>query len=228
MSTAAAETSTAPNHAALGRSFLLSRLGSLFSILPLGVWTLFHLWANLAAYNGSRAWQEEVTGHGSAASSALVSFFVLVPLLWHMVWGIGRMFKSRPNVGLTWFSNVRYIVQRLAAIGLLAFLGAHLYLAWLKPRFLEGHPESFRDIAAHMHHHTPTTIVYALGILAVAYHLANGLWSFAMGWGLTVSRNSQDWMQRVMLVLFVLFLAIGLGAEYGLYQAGASLPVPTN
>jgi len=220
------ETAAAPRDTA--RSFLLARLGSLFSILPLGVWTLFHLWANLAAFTGARAWQEDVTGHASVASSALVSFFVLMPLLWHMCWGIARMLRSRPTVGDTRFSNIRYIVQRLSAIGLLGFLGAHLYLAWFSPRFLEHQPESFRDIAAHMHHHLPTTIVYALGILAVAYHLANGLWSFAMGWGLTVSRNSQDWMQRVMLVLFVLFLAIGWGAEYGLYHAGASFPPPAD
>jgi succinate dehydrogenase / fumarate reductase cytochrome b subunit len=224
--TAEVTTKTTPHDAA--RGFLLSRLGSLFSILPLGVWTLFHLWNNLASYSGPRAWQQEVTEHSSEASSLLVSLFVLIPLFWHMIWGIMRMGRSRPELGIGWFSNVRYIVQRLSALGLLGFLGAHLYLAWFSPRFLEHHPESFRDIAAHMHHHLPTTIVYALGILAVAYHLANGLWSFAMGWGLTVSRASQNWMQTVMLILFVIFLAIGWGAEYGLYSAGASFPAPLN
>ncbi len=207
--------------------FLLTRLGSLFSILPLGVWTLFHLWANLAAWSGRGAWQESVTGHtDQRASAILVSIFVLGPLAYHTVWGLVRMFRSRPAIGNTRFSNLRYVLQRLAAIGLLAFLGAHLYLAWWHPRYQLGAPETFRDIAAHMAHHPPTTIVYALGILAVAYHLANGIWSFCFGWGITVSRSSQAWMEKVLIILFVIFLLIGWGAEYGLYQAGQAFPVP--
>jgi succinate dehydrogenase / fumarate reductase cytochrome b subunit len=226
MSTAAAaETAVVPAHAA-ARSFLLARLGSLFSILPLGVWTLLHLWANLAVYSGAHAWQDDVTAHASVASQWLVSFFVLVPLAWHTVWGIARMLRSRPAVANHGFSNLRYLVQRLAAIGLFFFLGAHLYLAWLKPRILEGRAESFRDLAAHMHHHLPTTIVYTLGVLAIAYHLANGVWSFCMGWGITVSRTSQDWMERVLVVLFALLLVIGWAAVYGLYRAGAVFPPP--
>ncbi len=227
MTTATATEGSSPTRD-LARGFLLTRLGSLFSILPLGVWTLFHLWANLAVYTGQRAWAEDVTGHGSNASAALVSFFVLGPLLYHTVWGVVRLFRSRPAVGNTGFSNLRYVLQRLSALGLLAFLGAHLYLAWFQPRFMEGHPETFRDIAAHMAHHPPTTIVYALGILAVAYHLANGVWSFCMGWGITVSLAAQAWMQRVLILLFVLFLLIGWAAEYGLYQQGQAFPVPLN
>ena len=34
-----------------------------------------------------------------------------------------------------------------------------------------------------MAHHTPTLVVYILGILAVSYHLANGIQTFAMGQG---------------------------------------------
>jgi succinate dehydrogenase / fumarate reductase cytochrome b subunit len=231
MSTAvSAPAAVSPQAAA--RSFLIARLGSLFSILPLGVWTLFHLWNNLAAFNGKNRWEEAVTAHQSVAAEALLAFFILGPLVWHTVWGISRMFKSRPAVSNHGFSNIRYMVQRLSAIGLFAFLCAHLYLAWFQPHFSylwEGgmsHTESFRDMAAHMRHHPPTTIVYALGVLAVAYHLANGLWSFAMGWGITVSRSSQDWMQRVLVLLFVAFLIIGWAAIYGLYQAGGAFPPP--
>ena len=33
-------------------------------------------------------------------------------------------------------------------------------------------------------------------------------------------------MERLTLVLFVVFLAIGWGAEYGLYRAGGAFPPP--
>jgi succinate dehydrogenase / fumarate reductase cytochrome b subunit len=108
-------------------------------------------------------------------------------------------------------------------VGLLLFLGAHLYLAWFEPRILKGRPEPFSDIAREMHFHTPTLIVYVLGVLGIAYHLANGLWSFlTMGWGVTVSQSGIAWMERVSLLLFFVLLAIGWAAIYALYAGGAA------
>ena len=207
----------------IARDFMLARLGSLFAFLPVGVWTLVHLWNQLAAYSSPEEWQQAVTGHSSPASEALVFALVLGPLLWHTVWGIIRMVRSRPNVRIGWFSNLRYIVQRLSAIGLLLFLGAHLYLAWFEPRFIRGHPEVFADISREMRFHTPTLVVYVLGVLAIAYHLANGLWSFlSMGWGVTVSKSGIAWMERIALLFFFVLLAIGWAAVYGLYAGGAA------
>ncbi|HEX4383215.1 MAG TPA: succinate dehydrogenase [Myxococcales bacterium] len=211
-----------PQPRVIARDFILARLGSLFAFAPLGVWTLVHLWHQLAAYESAQAWQTEVEHHGSDAGAFLTFGVVLIPLVWHTVWGIGRMFKSRPAVANRGFSNIRYMVQRLSAIGLLLFLGAHLYLAWFKPRFLEGHPEAFDEIAGEIRNHGPTTVVYVLGILAIAYHLANGLWSFlTMGWGITASKAALSWMEKVSVLFFLVLLVIGWAAVYGLYAAGA-------
>jgi succinate dehydrogenase / fumarate reductase cytochrome b subunit len=215
--------SVPPQARALARDFLLARLGSLFAFAPLGVWTLAHLWHQLAAYQSPEAWQREVEHHASEAGTFLTFAVVLIPLLWHTIWGIGRMFKSRPAVSNRGFSNIRYMVQRLSAIGLLLFLGAHLWLAWFEPRFIEGRPEPFEEIAREMHFHMPTLAVYILGVLAIAYHLANGLWSFlSMGWGLTVSKSALSWMEKVSLLFFFVLLVIGWAAVYGLYSGGAA------
>jgi succinate dehydrogenase / fumarate reductase cytochrome b subunit len=214
--------SAAPVPRTIARDFIVSRLGSLFAFLPLGVWTTVHLFNQLAAYKSPEAWQEAVTRHSSPAAATLTFVVVLTPLVWHTCWGIGRMLRSRPDVTLGWFSNLRYLVQRLSAIGLLLFLGAHLYLAWFHPRFLVGHAEPFNEIAREMHYHAPTLLVYVLGVLGIAYHLANGLWSFlSMGWGVTVSKASIAWMERIALVLFFALLALGWAAVYGLYARGA-------
>jgi|ERR1041384_5343896 succinate dehydrogenase / fumarate reductase cytochrome b subunit len=210
-----------PESREIARDFILSRLGSLFAIAPLGVWVLAHLWNQLAAYRSPAAWQESVEGHVNGATTVLVFVVVLGPLLWHTVWGIARMLRSRPAVSNTGFSNIRYVVQRLSAIGLLGFLAAHLYLAWFEPRFLHGRPEPFSEIAREMRFHGPTLIVYVLGVLAIAYHLANGLWSFlTMGWGVTVSKSGIAWMERVALLFFFVLLIIGWAAVYGLYAGG--------
>ena len=176
---------------------------------------------NLAAFDGPRAWQDAVTGHPSEASRIAVAVAVLVPLLWHTVWGLARIGRWRgASVGVPTFSNLRFVLQRLSALGLLLFLGAHLWLAWIQPRFVAGRAEPFAEIAREMRHHLPTLAVYLLGILAVAYHLANGIWSFAMGWGLAVGKTALDWMERLAMALFVLFLALGWTAVYALWRAG--------
>ena len=214
--------SVAPAARAVARDFLLARLGSLFAILPLGVWTVNHLWNQLAAYNGPVAWQSAVEGHQGAVGATVTFVIVLGPLLWHTLWGISRMVRSRPVVDVSRFSNVRYWVQRLSAVGLILFLGAHLWLAWFHPRFIEGAPEAFIDISHEMHFNGPTLAVYLLGTLAIAYHLANGLWSFSMGWGLTVSKSGLAWMERISMIVFLALLVLGWGAVYALYQAAVN------
>jgi succinate dehydrogenase / fumarate reductase cytochrome b subunit len=211
----------APSERTIARNFLVARLGSFLALFPLGVWTANHLWNQLAAFSGSRTWEESVTAHSSPATAALTFTVVIVPLLWHVVWGIARLGKTRTSTVRN-FSNLRYWLQRASAVGLLAFLGAHLWLAWIQPRFVQGRPEPFSEIAREMHHHTPTLLVYVLGILAISYHLANGLWSFAtMGWGIAVSKSAQAWFERLALVVFVVLLAVGWASVYALYRAGA-------
>jgi succinate dehydrogenase / fumarate reductase cytochrome b subunit len=215
------------NARAIARDFILARLGSFFAFAPLGVWVVVHLWHQLAAFRSPQAWEEAVEGHVNSASTVLVFIVVLLPLLWHTFWGIIRMFRSRPAVANRGFSNIRYMVQRLSAIGLLLFLGAHLYLAWFEPRFLAGRPEPFAEISREMRFHGPTTMVYVLGVLAIAYHLANGLWSFlTMGWGVTVSKSGMAWLERISILFFLVLLAIGWTAVYALYQGGAAYGRP--
>lgn len=202
--------------------FLRARAGSFLAVMPLGVWTVAHLWQNLAAFQGASAWQSSVTEHAHPLAHLFTSILVLVPLLLHTVWGITRLATVRPNiVQYNFFSNLKYMLQRLSAIGLMLFLGAHIWLAMLKPRLMDGHAEAFADISHEMHHHGPTLAVYMLGTLGVSYHLANGIATFAMGWGLVSGRKGLQRVDVLSYGLFAVFLAMGWGTVYALYAAGA-------
>lgn len=202
--------------------FLNAKLGSLLAVLPLGVWTVVHLWNNLSAFKGASAWERDVTTYQHPLAFAACSIVALVPLAIHTVWGIGRLLTVKPNVGrYPFYTNLKYALQRLSAIGILLFLGAHLWLALIHPRMETGAPEPFSDIAHEMHHHMPTLVVYVLGVLGVAYHLANGLHSFMMGWGVVTSRRALRRAEAFVLLLFALLLAMGWGAVYALWEAGA-------
>lgn len=215
--------STATATAQKGNSgFVRARLGSLLAFLPLSVWTVLHVWNNLAAFQGPDAWEKSVTSYSHPVAQLITGLVVLLPLMLHTAWGISRLLTTRPNnVRYGFFANLKYALQRASAVGVLLFLGAHIWLAMLHPRFVEGHPEPFADIAGQMRHHGPTLAVYLLGTLGVSYHLANGVHSFLMGWGAVSSRASLRRLEGAGLVVFFVLLAMSWGAVFGLWNAGA-------
>ncbi len=220
MSTSIALPSTSARSTILRR-----RHRSLLAFFPRGIWTANHLLDNLAAFRGSAEWQTAVTRHENPVAHLLTIIFVLLPLVLHTVWGVKRLFSTKPNVGrYPLYSNLKYVLQRLSAVGLFLFIGAHLWLAMLQPRFVKGHAETFADIAAHMRHHPPTLAVYILGTLGVSYHLANGIQSLAMGWGVVSSRAALKKLEILVIGIFAILTAMGWAAIFALYQAGGAFP----
>ena len=69
MSTEAISRGTDGAHRA---NFIAERLGSALAVLPLGVWTLNHLWNNLAAFQGGPAWQSAVTEYPHPFAEAVM------------------------------------------------------------------------------------------------------------------------------------------------------------
>ncbi len=202
---------------------LTGRLGSVLAVAPLGTWVAWHLWENLYAWQGAQAWSQRVTEPGHAVSEAITLLIVFVPLIIHTVWGIRRLAMTRPN-GYRFFGNLKYLLQRLSAIGLFFFIGAHVYLARIHPAFTvaSGH-EHFADLAREMRT-APTLTVYILGILGTAYHLSNGVYTASFIHGIAASPRAGRWMQVISVVLFILLLTCGWGAVWGLYRAGGALP----
>src|ERR1700722_19276318 len=82
-------------------SFVRARLGSILAVLPLGVWTVVHLWNNLAAFQGGAQWEAAVTNYPHPLAQLVTAVVVLLPLVLHAAWGVGRLFTGRAN-------NVRY------------------------------------------------------------------------------------------------------------------------
>jgi succinate dehydrogenase / fumarate reductase, cytochrome b subunit len=206
-------------------NLLTSRVGSVVALAPLGVWTTWHLWENFGAWAGADAWEENVSRPGATGASTLVSVVVFLPLILHTLWGLRRLKMTKPN-GYQFFGNAKYLLQRLSALGLLGFLGAHIYLARIKPTFTAQGYETFEDISAHMRHHPPTLVVYILGVLGTAYHLSNGVYTASFIYGLAASPRASRRMQVISFALFALLLVFGWGAIAGLYQAGAQYAPP--
>jgi succinate dehydrogenase / fumarate reductase cytochrome b subunit len=208
--------------------FIWARLASFLSIAPLGLWTVNHLWNNLAAFRGAEAWEQSVTQYAHPIAEWTTLTIVLLPLLIHTVWGIQRLFSFRPNnITYPTYENFKFLLQRLSAIGVLFFLGAHLWLAMIQPRLVEGRPEPFSEIAREMRFHTPTLLVYLLGTLAVCYHLANGIFGFSWTRGIAAGRRSFSRMNALATIAFVLLMVVSWAAIYALWSAGGRYEVAT-
>ncbi len=127
------------------------------------------------------------------------------------------MSKSRPNLGkFRFFENLKYTLQRLSGIGLLLFVPAHIYKTRIEPT-LSGTPLDFSHMVEGMHEPL-TLVVYTLGVLGVSFHLANGIWQFAIGWGLATSQAGMKKVQWISYFFFVTLLAMGFGSIFGFYQ----------
>ncbi len=60
-------------------------------------------------------------------------------------------------------------------------------------------------------------VLYTLFVLAACYHAFNGLWTFLIKWGITLSQKSQRWMLRVSISLMILIGFLGLSATWLTY-----------
>jgi succinate dehydrogenase / fumarate reductase cytochrome b subunit len=179
----------------------------------------------MSAWQGAESWQSHVAAPHSPIAELAMSTIVLLPLVLHAAWGIRRMMIVKSNVShYPTFDNLKFVLQRISAIGLLGFLGAHIWLARLHPLLETHRHETFADISWHMRNHPPTLIVYILGVLGTAYHLANGLATGGMTWGYAASPRAKKRMSAISIVFFLLLCAMGFGTIYALWDAGASQP----
>jgi succinate dehydrogenase / fumarate reductase cytochrome b subunit len=201
------------------RSFLFGKLFSLLGLIPLGGYVIVHLYQNLSSLQGSEAFNQHLVESRSLPLIVPIAVLLLwVPIVFHGFYGLFIASKARPRLGqYPFFGNVKYVLQRLSGIGLLLFIPAHIFKTRIEPGFWH----STLDFA-HMSEglHEPLTLtVYLLGVLGVAYHLANGVWQFSIGWGVATTTRGMQRMQILSYVLFALVLAMGYGAIWGFYQS---------
>jgi succinate dehydrogenase / fumarate reductase cytochrome b subunit len=205
------------------RRFFWLRLHSLSGIVPVGLFVLLHLYTNSFSQKGPEAFDDRLHELNSLPfMTAFEILFIYLPILFHAGLGIWITLRGRQNLAAyPLFGNLRYLLQRLSGIGVLLFVGAHVYMTRLKP-WLGGFPMNFEHMREGMHE--PITLaVYALGLLGTAYHLANGIWTFSITWGLTTTPAAQRRLSTATMVLFVVLFLVGINNMLGFLGKGWSL-----
>jgi succinate dehydrogenase / fumarate reductase cytochrome b subunit len=207
--------------------FLLRRLHSLSGVFPVGAYLFPHLTTNssilwgeaLTTSGGVHTFQHEVNFIHSLPALALLEIFLIwLPLAYHAGFGIYIATTGRSNARhYNYQDNWRYTWQRWTGYIALVFIFYHVATLrwgwdWLPGAVafdvdgaasstaiaLRGGVEEFTWRAWMM------SGLYLIGVLATVYHFANGLWTAAITWGLTITVQAQRRWGWVCL-------AIGLG-----------------
>ncbi|HYX41060.1 MAG TPA: hypothetical protein VE821_05155, partial [Pyrinomonadaceae bacterium] len=65
--------------------------------------------------------------------------------------------------------------------------------------------------------------VYIVGIAATIWHFANGLWLFAVDWGIVIGERAQRVMGYACIAFGVFLLAVGVNAAIAFIRPGGLL-----
>lgn len=190
------------------REFVFRRLHTLAGVVPVGLFLIEHLFTNASAINGPQAFNDAVAFIQHIPFLTLIEFiFIFIPLLYHGVYGMYVAFTSGYNVGrYGWFRNWMFVLQRVTGVITFIFIIFHLWTT----RF-SGNAPSF-DLVHRIVSNPAAFWFMVIGIVASVFHLANGLWSFCIHWGITVGPRAQRVFAYVMGVFFLIMSYVGISA----------------
>ncbi len=155
------------------------RIYVLLAALPLAVWTPFHLWEQWAAFEGSEAWLARMRSTSAGGLTIAIEVVMIVgPLVLWALMGAGRMMRGRSDSVRSEERGFARILGRaapMAAVTTAVFLIGHVAHFWA-PKVLRGADEIETWAALTHEIGSPSMLVfYAVGLSAVAFHLASAL-----------------------------------------------------
>ncbi len=203
--------------------FLLRRLHSLTGIVPIGVFVLEHLFTNSAILlpNGSEHYQTDVNFIWNMPGLLLLEVFgIWLPLLFHGLLGFLYVFTGRPNSATyKWSDNRRYTWMRITGVIALFYIFIHLAQTRWGWTFGGLYDAPFDPANATLSTAQSvqyagwiTVLFYLVGTLSVVFHFANGLWTSAITWGLTLSVQGQRRWGKICLVIGIILALASVGA----------------
>ena len=209
--------------------FLIFRLFSLTGLMPVGAYLCVHLLTNATILNGEHGVQTYQTQVNQIHSLGVLlpvieCDFIFIPLIFHSVVGWMILSGAIPNTGAYPYpGNIRYMLQRLTAIIIFFFIILHvleMHHLWtyLFPELgAKFKPEAASSsAAAAIRSALWVEILYAIVVLAAAFHFGNGLWTFGITWGLWTGRAAQRRASYICLAIGALLAAAGLGSLWGM------------
>jgi succinate dehydrogenase / fumarate reductase cytochrome b subunit len=217
--------------------FLIRRLHSLSGLIPVGAYMVVHLLTNASVLNSVASFQGNVLGiHSLGRILPVIEWtFIFIPILFHAIIGVVIIRGGLPNNSdYPYAKNFRYTLQR--ATGMIAFLfimwhvfhmhGWFHFDWWLdnvaKPlggkQFSPYNAASSAGLALQP---MVYVVLYSIGVLSCVFHLANGIWTMGITWGVWVSPTAQRRADYVCAAFGIALAFVGMSALFGMRNAGS-------
>jgi succinate dehydrogenase / fumarate reductase cytochrome b subunit len=151
--------------------------------------------------------QHEVSFINDMPLLLLIEITLWVSIAFHSILGVVYAMSGRSNnADYKYGGNIRYTLQRLTGYFGIFFIFYHIATlrwgwSWLVPGGAEwSHHYASSTLAAALQGGTEgmnaagfaISAFYFIGVSALVFHFANGLWTAAITWGLTISRKAQQ------------------------------------
>jgi succinate dehydrogenase / fumarate reductase cytochrome b subunit len=211
--------------------FLIRRLHSLSGLIPVGAYMVVHLLTNASVLESATTFQKNV--YSIHALGRLLPFvewtFILIPILFHAILGVVIIRGGLPNHDrYPYRNNIRYTLQRVTGMIAFAFIAWHVFHmhGWIHVETWRTFAERFlgaqfaphnaaSSAAAALQISMIVQILYAVGILACVFHLANGLWTMGITWGVWISPRAQARANYLCAAMGVVLAVLGLSTLVG-------------
>jgi succinate dehydrogenase / fumarate reductase cytochrome b subunit len=200
----------------------LKRLHSLSGVVPIGVFLLEHFYTNSFAVRGPAAYNRVADELASIPYVLVVEVLgIFVPILFHLVLGVMIAAQAKPDLRRFGFAaNWQYVLQRASGILLAAFITFHVATTRFSPEVLRGDSDLFGLMVRHLEN--PAVLAfYVLGVIAASYHFGNGLYGFAIHWGLATGHRAQRMAARLGTAVFLVLALVGLNSLLGFFGRSA-------
>jgi succinate dehydrogenase / fumarate reductase cytochrome b subunit len=215
----------------LSSTFVFRKLHQLTGIVPLGFFLLEHFYTNSKAMTGAGDFNNAVKDLQSIPYVIFVEIVgIFIPLIYHAVYGLFITWEARPNnLTYPYPRNWFYTIQRVTGMILFFFIAFHVLnfrfglIPGLNELSVAEHPAQGFDIVSREFANPIIFAVYLVGITATVWHLANGLWLFAVDWGIVIGERAQRLTGYACIAVGLLLLAVGINAEVAFVRPGGLL-----
>ena len=195
---------------------------------------VIHLVTNASVLDSPATYQRLVYQiHGLGRLLPFVEWtLIFIPILFHALLGIAIIRGGLSNLGhYPHASNLRYTLQRATGMIAFAFIMWHVFHlhgwfhfdAWLShvakpPWAAQFRPFNATSSLTVAMQGVVVPTLYAVGMLSCVFHLANGMWTMGITWGVWVSPAAQKRANGVCIVAGIALAAISAAAWLGAVQ----------
>ncbi|KZZ85902.1 MULTISPECIES: succinate dehydrogenase cytochrome b558 subunit [Bacillaceae] len=195
------------------KEFALRRLHSLLGVIPVGIFLIQHLVVNNFATRGEQAFNDAAHFMESLPFRiVLETVIIFLPLLFHAIYGVYIAFTAKNNATrYGYFRNWMFVLQRVSGVITFVFVCWHVWETRIAAAF--GASVNF-SMMENILSNPLMVAFYVIGVVSTVFHFANGLWSFCVTWGITVTPRSQLISTYVTLAVFAALAYVGVSSIF--------------